>query len=294
MRRLIELSPRLPWAVLLMVIVAELLTLLLSPGLGLLIHALLLLALLARGVSGAPGPEQNLLLALALVPLIRLLSLSLPLPRLPQLAWYPMIAVPLLISAWITARMLGVSRAQLGLRSSPFIRQAAVACSGLGIGVIEYRILKPEALIANPSWPAYLAAALILIVFTGFAEELVFRGLLLSVAWPAMGRSALVYVSLLFAAMHIGYHSLPDLLLVFTVGAFFGFVARSTGSILGVALAHGLTNVTMYLVMPALADGAAIGMVGGLLLIVSILSIVPIAVAVPVPRFHPKRDRHTL
>ena len=40
-------------------------------------------------------------LALTLAPLIRVLSLSLPLFRFPQAAWYPIVAIPLLLAAWV-------------------------------------------------------------------------------------------------------------------------------------------------------------------------------------------------
>ena len=40
--------------------------------------------------------------------------------------------------------------------------------------------------------------------------------------------------------------------MVIIVGAFFGWVSQKTGSLLGVTLAHGITNVLLYLVVPFL------------------------------------------
>lgn len=245
------------WGSLLIISIAELLTATASPQLGLAIHALLLIVLTLYATAEQTGPERNLLLALTLAPLIRILSLSLPLLRLPWLAWYPAVVVPLLVATAIIIRILRLTPRQLGLDSGRVGIQLMLAGLGLGLGVIEYAILAPAPLAEGLAWDTFLATTVHLVLFTGFAEELIFRGVLLCLALVAMGGWGVLYVSLLFAAMHIGYLSLADLAFVFGVGTLFALVARWTGSILGVTLAHGLTNVTLFLVMPALAQQAA-------------------------------------
>ncbi len=59
-------------------------------------------------------------------------------------------------------------------------------------------------------------------------------------------------MSLLFAVLHIGFLSLIDVVFVFAVALFFGWVVKKTGSLLGVTLAHGITNILLYLVVPFL------------------------------------------
>src|SRR5690349_3552022 len=104
------------WVVLVGVGVAELLTSLANVQLGMFAHAALLVGLTLRAALGREDAERRLTLGLALAPLIRLLSLSLPLANLPRLAWYPIVAVPLLLAAWVIIRQLRMSRAELGLR----------------------------------------------------------------------------------------------------------------------------------------------------------------------------------
>jgi len=95
--------------------------------------------------------------------------------------------------------------------------------------------------------------ALILLFSTGFLEELLFRGIMQRTATETLSQFGLVYVALVFAALHIGYKSIPDLIFVFTVGLFFGWTVQKTHSILGVTLAHGLTNIILFLVIPFLS-----------------------------------------
>lgn len=253
-----------PWLYLVLIIAAEVITSFVGPQFGLVFHASLLVGFMLHVGIGRPGPDRNLVLALTLAPLIRLLSLTMPLGKLPELAWYPIIAIPLTAASWQIIRLVQVSRRDLGLCWGRLTRQFAIAGCGLVIGALEYTILTPQPLAAISSWVTFASAALVLMLSTGFVEELIFRGLLLSMALSAMKRWALIYVSLLFAALHIGHRSPSNLLLVFTVGMFFAVVAHRSGSILGVALAHGLANVTLFLVMPFLAlrvptDAVALG-----------------------------------
>jgi membrane protease YdiL (CAAX protease family) len=43
-------------------------------------------------------------------------------------------------------------------------------------------------------------------------------------------------------------------LFVFGVSVFFSWIVSRTGSLLGVTLAHGLTNILLFLVVPTLVD----------------------------------------
>jgi membrane protease YdiL (CAAX protease family) len=53
--------------------------------------------------------------------------------------------------------------------------------------------------------------------------------------------------------LHVGWLSILDLLFVFSIGLFFGFVVLKTGSIMGVSISHGITNVVLFLVAPSMA-----------------------------------------
>jgi membrane protease YdiL (CAAX protease family) len=249
-RRTLLVSARLPWVYLLVISLAEIFTNLVNYQFGLFLHAGLLLWLIIHGALGKQDAERRLALALVVAPLIRLLSLSLPINDFPQLWWYPMVAVPLLLAASLIIRQLGLSRRALGFKRGNLLLQLMLACGGLGLGAMEYSILRPNPLINSLSWEVVLVPALILIIFTGFNEELIFRGLLQATSLRLLGRWSLVYVSLIFAVLHIGYKSWLDVVFVFGVGLLFSYIVLWGGSILGVTLAHGLTNVMLFLVLP--------------------------------------------
>jgi len=98
-----------------------------------------------------------------------------------------------------------------------------------------------------------LPIALMLAATTGFVEEFVFRGVLQRAAAESIGGwRGIIYVNVLFAAMHMGFQSWIDVLFVFAVAMFFAWAVKRTGSLLGVTLAHGITNVMLFLVIPFL------------------------------------------
>ncbi len=239
----------------LLITAAELVTSLVDPQLGLLLNIGLLVVLLLHGALAHDAAQRDLTLALTLAPLIRILSLAMPLLHFPQVTWYPLVSVPLLLALWMIVRQGGVTRQQLGLRSGTLVLQLMLVGMGLGLGVLEYFLLRPEPMITSFGWQPILLASLSLLIFTGFTEEIIFRGLLQSLAIPVLGTtSAIFYAALLFAVLHIGYLSIAHVLFVFAVGVAFGYMVHWTGSILGVTLVHGLTNITLFLLMPYLAQ----------------------------------------
>jgi len=244
--RAVPIMPILAILYLVLIAVAELLTILTDARWGLAVQASLVL----------DQPYHKLLLALALAPLIRILSLSMPLQDLDLMYWYAVVGAPMMLTALVVARTLGLSWRNLGFTLRSFRIQALVVAAGLAFGVAEYFILKPEPLIDEFSWGAFWLPALILLVGTGFNEELVFRGVMQSASSDALGKSAILYVTAVFAVLHLGYKSAVDVAFVFAVGLMFGLVVAKTRCLLGVTLSHGITNIALYLVVPFLGIAA--------------------------------------
>jgi membrane protease YdiL (CAAX protease family)/DNA-binding XRE family transcriptional regulator len=225
-----------------------------SPQLGLMMHALLLVTFTIHGAIGQRTSLGAFALALTHAPLIRLLSLSMPLLSFPQMAWYPLVSIPLLIALWLIVRQIGISRQALGLRLGYLPLQLMLISVGISLGVIEYLILQPQPMVKSLDWQELALPALSLLIFTGFTEEVIFRGLLQALALRTLNRWPFVYVALLFAVLHVGYLSMVDVFFVFAVGVLFAYIVHWGGSILGATLAHGLTNTILFLVMPYLTQ----------------------------------------
>jgi hypothetical protein len=212
----------------------------------------MLILLLLHAALRWQHPIHRLLLTLTLVPLIRIVSLSLSLASLSFLYLYFVISILLLISAVLIIRILGFSWQETGIQSGGLLIQALIGLTGLAFGYIEYMILKPEALVQPTDLDQLWVPALILLLYTGFLEELLFRGLMQRTATEILGSLGVLYVAVVFAILHIGSNSIAHVIFVFTVGLFFGWIRAKTGNILGVSLSHALTNIMLWLVLPLL------------------------------------------
>ena len=240
---------------LLAITLAEVVTVFYSPVWGIVFHLLILVAALTQSAHSFAKEYHNreLILSLSLVPLVRIISLSMPLANIPQLWWYPVIYAPLLAASFVAAHVLNYNRHDIGLSLGFPPVQLVVALSGILFGIGEYYILRPASLIAELTWQQAWLPALILLATTGFVEEIIFRGVLQRAAVGVFGWRGIVYIGLIFAILHIGFLSWLDVIAVFVVALFFGWVVKKTGSLFGVTLAHGITNTMLSVVMPFFA-----------------------------------------
>lgn len=239
-------------AYLLAIVLSEVVTVFIQPVWGMVSHMVILVVAILHSAIASNPPYRQLILSLALVPLVRVMSLSMPLTNIPQIWWYPIIYAPLLGAAVVVVRLLGYSRGYVGLSFTLLPTQLAVALSGFLLGVLEYYILTPKPMITELTWQEAWLPALVLLLATGFTEEFIFRGVLQRTALEVFGGFGIIYVSLLFAVLHMGFLSWVDVVFVFVVALFFGWVVKKTGSLLGVTLSHGITNIILFLVAPFL------------------------------------------
>ena len=239
--------------------VAEVVTVYTDPITGTALHGLTLSALLiASGFGGQADrvteqPLSRLLYALALVPLIRIISLTMPLGRFgEETYWFVAAGLPVLVAAVVVMITLRIRLQDVGLRLGwrALHLQPLVILLGLVLGFAEYHILRPEPLIDELTLSRFVIPALVLVLATGFLEEFIFRGILQRTAGAALGPLAVLYVSVIFAIFHIGYRSGTDIVFVFLIALLYGWVVWRTGSIIGVSVSHGVTNITLFLLVP--------------------------------------------
>jgi membrane protease YdiL (CAAX protease family) len=197
-------------------------------------------------------------LALGIAPLIRLISLTLPLAQLDPAFRYVAAGVPMAIGGFLVARAAGFSLSQVGLEWRATKWQVRVVVVSVGLGFVEFLILRPQPLGPLPWTAAGYLPALSIGLFTGFPEELIFRGVMQTATRPFLGRWNWVYVSAIFAVLHLGYQSYVDVLFVFAVGLLYGWVFERTRSIIGVSIGHGVANVVLFFVAPNLVFASAL------------------------------------
>jgi membrane protease YdiL (CAAX protease family) len=247
-----EESNLFPFIYLQLITLAEVLTTLRAHSLGLALHSLILCVLLFHGAFEQNLRYRRFYLSLSLAPLMRVLSLSLPLSGRPLVEWYFWIGLLVYVGIFFTMQITQISPRRVGLLLGKMPVQLLVGLIGIPLGIIEYFILKPEPLVPEFSLEAMVLPALVLIVFTGVLEEVLFRGLIQQIGIACYGRFGITYTGLLFAVLHVGYGSFADVIFVLVVALLFGMITHRTESLLGVSIAHGVTNIGLLLVFPHL------------------------------------------
>jgi uncharacterized protein len=197
---------------------------------------------------------SSILLALTLVPLIRILSLVMPLAPFPRIHWFIIIGAAVYLGFFIILLQQKISLTHCGLRlpqKKHIPLEIGIAVLGLPLGYAEYLILQPVPFIESSSLETIIIAVLILFIATGLLEELVFRGLLQKTATDILGPwTGILFVTLIFAILHIGNLSILDVLLVFGIGGLYALVVKTTQTIIGVSISHTVVNIVLFIVCP--------------------------------------------
>jgi membrane protease YdiL (CAAX protease family) len=244
------------------VVVSEVVTAFVDPAVGLVIYAVLLLllfgcAILAglrvEQIAGADALADPLMVfpALALIPLARILSLTMPVPSLPGIYWYAVTAAPLLLAALLTMRLLGARWTRETIRIGWSWAQSLITVSALPLSLVAYLALRPARLQPHLSLTFVLTGALVL-AFAAMTEEVVFRGILQHVFADLLGGTGIAASAIVFTAMYLGAGSGPYIVVIALVGPLFGWWVRATKSLSGVIAAHAVISIGLVLIWPYL------------------------------------------
>ena len=231
-----------------LIILAEILIFLGNPSAAMPIHALNLvfLSLSSMYINNRIYP------ALMLLPLFRLLNVAMPVFFNLTLYSYSLAYAPMFIPIYFILKENIVSRSEAGLTFKGFWFYLPLALSlGFALGWGEYMILNPQMLTVGLDIKNVLILIVTMIFFVGIVEEFVFRSSLQTVLQERLGpKAGLMLTSMIFGFMHSGYHLPLELLYVTFAGMVFGLLFMLSKSLPVIALAHGATNISLFLVAP--------------------------------------------
>jgi uncharacterized protein len=214
-------------------VVAEWVVAYVDPVLGAVAHAVILVALLAHWIWAGEEP----VLVLALVPMARVTALALT-PKHAGLTAYVVTGLPLLVAVLWAIRKSMATRAQLRIRLSG--RAAVVVASSLPLGWAADAYLDLPVLPHAHSLRVIVVGTVLVFLFAGVLEELLFRGLLQGVLKGPFGGYAVLLADVVFAAMYLPTRDAVALLGMAGLGLFWGWYVWRTGEVVTVAVAHGM------------------------------------------------------
>lgn len=214
---------------------------------GILLYFACFFALIFFGYKAEAASKRNTCLALAIVPLIRIFSVAMPVSEIPLNYWYAIFSIPLFLSAFTTARFLRITPLSLGFSKANLPRQLLIGLLGLPLGWAGAQVFLTLPAGKSQQYPNIWFTAIILIVCTGFLEELIFRGILYQTVREQLGsRQSLFMVSFLNACLYISNLSWQQFIFVFLATMVLTEIFRRYRSLLGISLVHGLMNIVLF------------------------------------------------
>lgn len=206
---------------------------------------------------------SRVLQTFSLISVLRMMNIGMPTFFNLTVFWLPFIYAPVIVGALLVVygeserkglpdsilqyikKVRGTNPGKLAIFFITGIAAGAI------LGSIEFYILKPERLIPDFNISSILLLFVVMFVFVGFGEELIFRYLLQNRIKAHTGSwEAILITSFVFALMHSGYSSLLYLGYVFVIGLVFGISYERTKSLFFVSVLHGAINFFLFSILP--------------------------------------------
>jgi membrane protease YdiL (CAAX protease family) len=200
-------------------------------------------------VGALYGERVQLVEALALISVFRLVNLSFALVPTVTIYWlaivYGVMYLPLILII-VHEKM---SRQDLGIadvrRSVLLVPLGAVV--GTGFAFIEHAILANEALIPNASAIELIQLSIVMIFFVALVEGLLFLVLLQPQVINRSGAVAgILITSVIFGAMHAGYANVYELLFATAAGVVLGAAFYKTRNLALVVTILAVNNIVLF------------------------------------------------
>ncbi len=218
------------------------------------IHIGILISLTLSNIFIKDSEIHKIHQSLILLPILRLINLSMPGYSDKTLYSFILIYSILIIPVSIALTNQELTRTQLGMTFKRIWLYIPLSILlGLLLGGGEYLIIRTNSLVSDLSTFNLLMLSIVMIFFVGLVEEIIYRSIIQNRLQITLGnRPGLIITSILFGLMHTGYGSIGEVLYASFVGIFLGHLFYKTRSLPLVAMIHGFINVFVFGIIPLL------------------------------------------
>lgn len=221
-------------------------------GIAIWIHIGCLIALSLSSILIKDHEIQKIHQALMLLPVLRLINLSMPVffeTTLYTFVFvYGSLAIP--VASVIIHQRYSLEQIGISMKNIEAYMVISIPLS-LVFGLGEYLTIKAGYLIPDLTFENLLKLTFIMVFFVGLIEELIFRSILQTKLEKALsiGESLLI-TTLLFGLMHSGYGTFYEILYTGFIGLFIGLIFYKTKSLPFIMVLHGFINVSLFGIFP--------------------------------------------
>jgi len=200
----------------------------------------------ARVTDSEGAVSLSVFAALALLPQLRLLSVMAALGNVSDVARSAYVGGPMLVAG---ATLIGWRRLVGDFRTAGR-HDVWIAGVGAALSIPAYFLARPDQIGGSEGLLRGIVATFALVVCSGLMEEVVFRGAVQRALQAVFPRGAVGLSALLFAAAFVNQAPISYVALIAAFGLFAAIVFGRTGSVAGIAIAHGLLIAGALFVWP--------------------------------------------
>jgi membrane protease YdiL (CAAX protease family) len=169
---------------------------------------------------------------------------------IPEVFEFIVVSIPLFIAGAIAAKMVGLTYTDLGFKFDRMHNKLLIGLLGILLGYVKFVIFQPGNKDISTA-PEGLLLWAFMLIFLGFLEEFLFRGIIYIVLLRGLSQKEAVYItSFLYAALTISTKSFVNVIFAFLISIIFCRLYTRYKSLTGLYLAHGLMNITLYVICP--------------------------------------------
>jgi uncharacterized protein len=221
------------------------------------VYTLLLLSFSFSIVFTKDQEVRKIYQAFLLLPIFRLVNLSMPIFLKTNLYSFVFIYASLAMSAIIaTIHQNIIFERKKDVLKKIWLYIPLSILAALAFAEAEYMLIGAKPLIPDISMANLMELIVIMVFVTGLVEELIFRAILQTRLEEFLGPAGGIFLaSLLFGIMHSSYGTSYEMGCAFLVGCFLGYCFYKTRSLPLIVMINGLTNVFLFGIIPHVGPG---------------------------------------
>lgn len=225
-------------------------------GLGMhVINLLTIIFLIIFGISDIK--VKRVLQSLILLILLRIISLSMPQLFANILLQYSLIYGVMFVPIYFIIKGQNISVEELGINFRKiYIYVPLSVLLGIIAGFVEYNIISPISLIEKVRFSDVVFMSMVMYVFVGTVEEIIFRSILQTRLQKVLGiRYGILASGIMFGTMHTGYGIINEVILTGISGIILGYIFYKSKSAPFVISIHAVADVTLFGILPIYMAG---------------------------------------
>ncbi|MCX9084241.1 MAG: CPBP family intramembrane metalloprotease [Candidatus Methanoperedens sp.] len=199
--------------------------------------------------------SKNVFQSLILLLLLRIVNIAMPQFFTTTLLWYSLIYGVMFLPIYIIINNQNMTLEDLGLNSRRLhLYLPAALLIGTAAALVERRIIDPIPLIDSMNISGLLMLTIVMFIFVGAVEELIFRSILQTRLEKVLGlKPAILLSGILFGIMHSNYGIVNEIIFASVFGIILGYIFQKTRSFPFILIIHGYANILLFGLIPILS-----------------------------------------